>query len=280
MADCIYADVSSFQRVVDDSYPYQFIAIRANDGNYRDPNFQANLAWCKSAVARGKLVGFIVYFVYETNWQETVNVFKACVGTPHPKMAVMIDVESWGGRMRGDQSGPLGAVTAALASWLGNKDRVIAYGNAGDLANLWPSRGGIRVALANYGANPSFPNKLIHQYADNYQVPPFGPCDINSADGLSAQEFAVALGLASPAPVPVPYPKPVPNPNPPKIGDSVYLILKQAGGPAAYLLCGEATAYALTNGDEITGLGNAGVTTLSADPDLFNRMLQGRKVLR
>jgi hypothetical protein len=50
------------------------------------------------------LAFFIVHFVYRPNWQQTVDTFTSQVVTPHPKMAVMIDVESWGGQIRGNQS--------------------------------------------------------------------------------------------------------------------------------------------------------------------------------
>ena len=35
LTDTLYADVSEWQRPVDDSYPYRVIAIRSNDGTYR-----------------------------------------------------------------------------------------------------------------------------------------------------------------------------------------------------------------------------------------------------
>ena len=208
MTDTKYADVSEFQVGVTDVYPYRFIAIRSNDGTYRDGHFAANVAWCKHAVDTGKLDGFIVYFVWEPNWQDTVQTFTAMVGKPHPSMAVMIDVESWGGRITGDQSAGINACATAVEKWLRRHGatrrqahkRVIGYANAGDFAALWPRRGNRSVVLANYSANPAFPHKIAHQYANNEPTPPFGPCDINSADGLSPEQFAAALGLPVQAP--------------------------------------------------------------------------------
>jgi hypothetical protein len=104
-----------------------------------------------------------------------------------------------------------------VISWLGgNRKRVIGYGNAGDLNSLWPSRGDAKLILANYSANPDFPAKIGHQFADNYNVPPFGPCDINSADGLNPSQLAEALGLTEPS-------KPVPTPSKPKDVDMILI---------------------------------------------------------
>lgn len=215
MTDTKFADVSKYQRVVDDTYPYAVIEFRSNDGTYRDENFAANLAWAKHACDTGKLVCFLVYFVFEENWQQTVETFKQMVGKPHPLMAVTVDVESWGGKITGDHSDEINACRAHVAGWLRaqrsawgravdhitqrSRKRVVGYGNAGDLAAIWPRRKGARIILANYSSNPDFPGKIAHQYANNENTPPFGPCDINSADGLTPQQFAAALGLSAPA---------------------------------------------------------------------------------
>ena len=73
VTDTLYADVSEWQRPVDDSYPYRVIAIRSNDGTYRDRNWASNYAWCKSRCDENALVFFIVYFVWRKNWQQTVT---------------------------------------------------------------------------------------------------------------------------------------------------------------------------------------------------------------
>lgn len=196
MADTLFADVSEFQVPVNDTYPHQFLSIRSNDGTYRDKHFAANLAWAKQACQRKKLTGFIVYFVWEPNWQETLQTLFEVVGTPHPAMAIMIDVESWGGRIAGDHSDAINASREKIIQWLGgNRARVIGYGNAGDLQSIWPDRKDAHIILANYGANPPFPGKIAHQFSDHYPTAPFGNCDINSADGMTPGQFAAVLGL-------------------------------------------------------------------------------------
>lgn len=208
----LFTDVSEFQRSpYSNAYPYQFASFRANDGTYVDHKAAANLAWCKAAADAGRIAGFIVYVVYRPNWQETLATLKLVVGTPHPKMAVMIDVESWGGQITGNQSVSINAMREAIISWLGaNRKRCTGYANAGDFAALWPTRGDTKVILANYSSNPAFPNKIAHQYTSSANVAPFGsPVDLNSADGLTPAQFAASLGLVTPVP-----PKPTPTPVP------------------------------------------------------------------
>lgn len=55
---------------------------------------------------------------------------------------------------------------------------------------------------------PDYPGKVAHQYTDGNGhggglpdgAPPFGNCDMNSADGLDSNQFAVACGITTPAP--------------------------------------------------------------------------------
>ena len=103
MADTLYADVSEWQVGVDDSYPYRVLCIRSNDGTHRDREWINNYGWCLRNAATGRLTFFIVYFVWRKNWQQTVDTFKDQVRAPHPKMSVMLDVESWDGQIRGDR---------------------------------------------------------------------------------------------------------------------------------------------------------------------------------
>lgn len=204
--DTLYADVSEWQVPVDDSYPYRVLCIRSNDGTHRDIDWAHNYAWCRQAANSGRLAFFIVYFVWRPNWQQTVDVLKTMVGEPHPRMAVMIDVESWGGQIGGDQSDGINRAYWAIADWLGSPARVIGYGNVGDLNALWRTKPpGIRLVVAGYGANPPYPGKVAHQYTDGQGYggglpegcKPFGNCDMNSADGLSPNEFAAACGITT-----------------------------------------------------------------------------------
>jgi peptidoglycan hydrolase-like protein with peptidoglycan-binding domain len=125
-------------------------------------------------------------------------------------MVAMIDVESAGGQVRGNQSSAINAQFNELAHWLGNPRRVIGYGNTSDLATLWPAKpAGIRLVVASYGSKPSYAGMFGHQYTDRGSCGPFGTCDMNSADGMSRQDLQSMFGFSgSAAPSPSPAPKP------------------------------------------------------------------------
>lgn len=207
MTDTLFADVSEFQPAVNDSYPYRVLSIRSNDGTYRDHKFTQNYEWCVNAVESGKLEFFIVYYYWrpgETGVQTHMNMVNAA-GGPHPKMVSMIDLES-GGNPSGDQSATVNDEYHQLAAWLGDPLRVIGYGNTYDLNAMWPTRpAGLRIIAAGYGANPNYPGQVAHQYTDGTGFggglpegcPPFGNCDMNSADGLDPTAFAAACGITS-----------------------------------------------------------------------------------
>ncbi|WP_245568088.1 hypothetical protein [Nocardia jiangxiensis] len=228
--DSLYADVSSWQIPVDDTYPYQIFCFRANDGVYEDPNFAQNYRWAVNAVESGKLSCFIVYSFWRSNWQATgqtaINMIEA-QGGPHPKLVMMIDLES-GGNPGGDQSDGVNKMYWQWTDWLGTTNdigtrRVIGYANANDFYSMWRTRpDGLRMVGAGYGTNPNLPGQIAHQFTDGVYssaykrilhnhadnklaallggslptwCPPFGFCDMNSADGLSPSDFAAACGI-------------------------------------------------------------------------------------
>jgi peptidoglycan hydrolase-like protein with peptidoglycan-binding domain len=210
VTDTQWADISEFQAPVNDSYPYNFVCIRSNDGNHIDHNIQANLSWCRSRRSSGTIWGFIVYYFYRPGIDGAKNLM-AQVGTPDPRMVAMIDVESAGGQVAGNQSAAINAQFNELAHWLGDARRVIGYGNTADLGTLWPSKpAGIRHVIASYGSKPSYPGMFGHQYTDRGSCTPFGTCDLNSADGMSQQDLEGMFGFSGAA-VPAPRPPSAPS---------------------------------------------------------------------
>jgi hypothetical protein len=206
--DSLFADVSYFQVPVDDSYPHEIFSFRSNDGTFRDPAFARNYRWASAAADSGRLACFIVYFYWRSNWSDCVEVMRDMVeaaGGPHPKMIAMIDVES-GGNPGGDQSGGINGAYWDLADWLGDPKRVIGYANTGDFHSMWRTRpDGLRVIAAGYGRVPDLPGQIAHQYTDGQGFggglpegcPPFGNCDMNSANGMTPQQFAAACGVGT-----------------------------------------------------------------------------------
>lgn len=208
VADTLFADVSEYQVPVNDSYPYQVLSIRISDGTYRDHNFSRNYAWMRSAIDSGRMTFGIVYTYVRPNWQANADTVRAMIdaeGGLHPRVALMLDVES-GGNPPGDGSGWINHVYWNLADYAGSAARIIGYANAYDFFNMWRVRPpGLRVVAAGYGSNPNLPGQVAHQYTDGNSyspnlpqgAPPFGRCDMNSADGLTPQQFAAAFGIAT-----------------------------------------------------------------------------------
>lgn len=210
ITDTLFADVSEWQRPVDDTYPYPVLSIRVSDGTYRDRNFATNYAWMRGALDSGRLVFGIVYTYCRANWQANADTVRSMIdanGGLHPHIALMLDVEQ-GGNPRGDGSDWINRLYWNLADFTGNRARIIGYGNVGDLNNMWRTKpSGIRLVVAAYGSNPDYPGKVAHQYTDGrgfspglpQGAPPFGRCDMNSADGLNPVQFAAACGITTPA---------------------------------------------------------------------------------
>ena len=233
--DTLFADVSEFQCPVDDSYwdatymdagagpfKYRVLSIRSNDGGHADANFSANYAACVAAANDGRAVLFIVYYYWRPGGSAVTNHMRMvqAAGGPHPKMVSMIDLES-GGNPNVDSSAQVDADYNTLVQWLGSEHRVIGYANLGDMRTMWQTRPAtVPMILAGYGTNPNDNTvyKIGHQYTDGQGygaglpegAPPFGNCDMNSADGFSPSQLADALGVTEPAPTPSPTPTPTP----------------------------------------------------------------------
>lgn len=208
MTDTLFADVSEFQVPVNDSYPYRVLSIRASDGTYQDHNFAANYAWMRTALDSRRLTFGIVYTYVRPNWLDNANTVRSMIdagGGLHPRVALMLDVES-GGNPPGDGSSWINSLYWNLADYAGDPSRIIGYANAYDFFNMWRTRpDGLRVIGAGYGSNPDLPGQVAHQYTDGtgfspnlpQGCPPFGNCDMNSADGLTPEEFAAACGISA-----------------------------------------------------------------------------------
>jgi hypothetical protein len=238
--DTLWADVSEFQPVLDDTYwqdtymdagtgpwNYQVICIRTNDGSHRDVNFATNYRRAVQALNDGRCQLLLVYYYWRPGTvavQTHMDMINE-QGGPHPRMVSMIDLES-GGNPGGDQSGQVNGDYHMLAQWLKNEKRVIGYANLNDERTMWQLKPAhVPMILAGYGTNPNDPNvfKIAHQYTDGQGyggglpegADPFGNCDMNSADGLSPSQLCQAVGVdVAPAPAPEPAPAPAPAPTP------------------------------------------------------------------
>src|SRR6516162_7882661 len=206
MVNTLWSDISEFQVPADNSYPYNFLGFRSNDGRYEDHHFTQNIAWARAAIHSGKLWGFMVYYLYRPGF-DGAKLLMSRVGKPDSRMVAMVDVESVNGQVSGNQSDAINEQFNELAHWLGNASRVVGYGNTFDLNALWPQKPpGVKIIVAAYGSNPSYPGKYAHQYMNNAKTKPFGPSDLNSADGMSVADLEKMYGFTTPTPDPPPTP--------------------------------------------------------------------------
>lgn len=193
-----------------------WLSFRVCDGTYIDHQAKANLGFCSSLRS---LLGFIAYVVFPASASEVgpaqvLLAFQSVVTGNHPRMVVMVDVESWSGHVTGDRSAAVAQLRSGLvgylnglrpswqrsgllATWYRRADRrrVIVYGNGPDLRALVPELHGAGVLLADYDGPADFPGEVARQYTSTGRVPGFtGNVDLNVAP-CSPRELARRLGL-------------------------------------------------------------------------------------
>ncbi|MDF3281293.1 hypothetical protein [Gordonia sp. N1V] len=217
MTDTLFADISEWQPVLDDSYPYRWLSIRSNDGTYRDRHFQQNWTIARSWLDSGRLRGLIVYCVYRSNWRDVMTTHIEMQGEDRPDVVSMVDVESWGGQIRSDNSDSINRLVWGLGDWRGphidgRPRRVIGYLNPND-ARIWRVRPPIGFVIPSYGALPRFPagtddlrrQMIAHQYTNGdgygHGLPEgYGTvrCDMNAANGRDPEQLRIATGIGVP----------------------------------------------------------------------------------
>ncbi|PKZ63535.1 hypothetical protein CYJ73_20930 [Gordonia terrae] len=214
MADTLFADISEWQPPIDDSYPYKWLSIRSNDGTYRDRNFAHNWNTARSWLDSGRLRGLIVYCVYRRNWRDVLDTHRQMQGENRPDVVSMVDVESWGGQIAGDNSDPINRLVWGISDWRGphihgRPRRVIGYLNPHD-AHIWPTRPPIGFVVPSYGSRPRFTagtrdlaaQMIAHQCTDgqgygNGLPEGYGTvrCDMNAANGYDPDQLRAATGI-------------------------------------------------------------------------------------
>lgn len=194
-----WADVSQYQRPVDDSYPHRIFCFRSNTGDRLDTAAAANLTWALSALERGRLDTVIVYYFFRPG-QANCDLWREVVTRNNkidPRIVCMVDVEGDNGTVRGDCSAEINDEVRRVQGWLGGK-RVIGYLNPKSDPGLWLTRPGIPLIIPHYNNDPgnsyAFPDRFAHQYSDRVQCAPFGPCDANFS-ALSIPDLKQLFGV-------------------------------------------------------------------------------------
>jgi hypothetical protein len=215
----ICPDVSEFQVPLDESFTRDFVIFRVTFGaHYLDPHFAANRKAAHELYHEGRLAGALLYVVYtddpvKAQYEAAWDAIGATI--PRWLTGIMIDVETWRGQsyeLSGDHSHRINRLYGMHAHRLGSWHSVIAYGNAGDLEELYPGRDPrCRVIVANYGSRLAYRNvrgAIGQQYTDGqkkWPVPkidgtrlprasaPFGHCDHNVFPGCATGRDLVRL---------------------------------------------------------------------------------------
>lgn len=205
MTDTFFADVSSWQRVVDNSYPHPVLSFRVDHGGAIDSNAHAN--WQHIASSPSIKVG-IAYVVFKPGQGHAIlERVKAFFGDKPPaKLAVMIDMESGSDFAGpGNHSAEASQLAENLAAYLGSDKRVLGYANGYDWAKNWPTRPSwLKRVVASYGSQD--PGAFQWQYyggASNYaspsgyprSCPPFGSNVDMNVIHHSISEIEQLLGL-------------------------------------------------------------------------------------
>lgn len=221
-----HADVSEFQKLYDNSYPYPMVAIRGDNGGRLDYNFASNH---HRVTADPKNQVEVVYVVYRTDVSigTVLNRLKTVLGaTCPPKVAFRVDMESGSGFAGpGDHSSGANAWVAALTAYSRKPPylRIDGYANGGDWSNNWRTRpNGLKRILADYSS--SLPGGYFgYQYFGGMtqypsppgfprSCPPFGAWVDMNVVMRPISQIVVDYGVALPAPPKPPTPVPVPIP--------------------------------------------------------------------
>lgn len=187
----VYPDVSEWQAALSTAFTRRFVMCRLlNENGVLDAKIGESLPVAISMRAASQLDNFGGYVIPCIVPNATIL---AAIPSSFPTDAVlMIDLESWDGRVAGDHSADLTELANALRARQGGRaDLIWLYSNRSDLDALYPTRPAwLTVWIeANYGpaSLPADPFRKGWQYTDGKQngtsMPsasePFGVCDHN-----------------------------------------------------------------------------------------------------
>jgi len=204
-----WADVSQYQAIpVDDRYPHPVFCFRTNTGDRTDALALENARRALELLDRGQLHAVIAYYFFwpgQANCDLHREILEEAELWGHPRLASMLDIEGAtvndGKRIRGDQSAEVNDEAERLASWHGDRRRVIGYWNPLADPELWPTRPDwLRLVVPSYECTPGQPARkppgfFAHQYTDRGHCAPWpNGVDLNFTD-LELPDLLASLGI-------------------------------------------------------------------------------------
>lgn len=161
-----FADVSTYQPLIDSSYPYPVFGFRADSGSSTDSNAAGNWAYCDQHPDRVPVV--LPYVIFKPGRSGAVFTrLKNLFGSQCPPQVVPeIDMES-GTQFAGpgDHSAEANDLAVTLAGWSGKQAKTQGYANAPDWAGNWPnSPGWMKRRLAAYSSGATPDTYYARQY--------------------------------------------------------------------------------------------------------------------
>lgn len=161
-----WADISTFQPIVDGSYPYPVLGFRADSGNSTDSHATANWRYCDTHPTHIRVV--VPYIIFKPGQSGAIfNRLRNLFGSQCPPQVVPeIDMESGADFAGpGNHSSEANSFAATLAAWAGDQKQTGGYANAPDWSGNWPTPPGwMKKRLANYSSNPTPPGYYSRQY--------------------------------------------------------------------------------------------------------------------
>lgn len=200
-----WSDVSQYQGIpVDDSYPHSVFCFRTNSGDRVDSLAIENGRRALDMLRRGELEAVVAYYFFRPG-QANCDLHRQLLQESglwgDARLVTMIDVESAGGEIRGNQSAEVNDEAERLAGWYGNPKRVIGYWNPIADPDLWPARPPwMRLVVPSYERTPGQPSRkppgyFAHQYTDSGRCLPWpAGVDLNYTD-LDLPELLASWGI-------------------------------------------------------------------------------------
>jgi hypothetical protein len=207
-----WADVSQYQgRPVDSTYPHSIFCFRTNSGDQEDELVGENAAAALKGLEANRASIVMPYYFFkpgEANCDLHREVLQDSGLWLHPHTVTMVDVESAGGTIVGDQSTEVNDEVNRIRGWYGDMRRVCGYFNPNADGSLWVRRPyGLPLIIPQYNGRPgdltAVRDEVVrreafaHQWTDKAtDVPPWSgqPVDLNWSP-YSIAELAALFGM-------------------------------------------------------------------------------------